>query len=48
MARAMTVSLISPSRFLAAVMIGAALRSYAHALNAELVPQGIYAGTLVR
>jgi short-subunit dehydrogenase len=28
-------------------MIGAALRSYAHALNAELAPRGIYAGTLV-
>ena len=28
-------------------MIGAALRSYAHALNAELAPQGVYAGTLL-
>jgi short-subunit dehydrogenase len=28
-------------------MIGAALRSYAHALNAELAPRGIYAGTLL-
>lgn len=28
-------------------MIGAALRSYAHALHAELVPQGVYAGTLL-
>jgi short-subunit dehydrogenase len=28
-------------------MIGAALRSYAHALNAELAPRGVYAGTLL-
>jgi short-subunit dehydrogenase len=28
-------------------MIGAALRSYTHALNAELEPKGVYAGTLL-
>lgn len=28
-------------------MAGAALRSYVHALNAELAPKGVYAGTLL-
>lgn len=28
-------------------MIGAALRSYVHALHAELAPRGVYAGTLL-
>jgi short-subunit dehydrogenase len=34
-------------RLAAGGMAGAALRSYAHALNAELAPRGVYAGTLV-